>query len=179
MATTTSKKTERRKKASDKKAGPKPAQPAAPSAGSPPAVPPVLKGARVSPATRSKIGNHSAAAKSKAAEASTSHNEVHRVREALGVSRNVFARMTGFSERSIIGWELGHNAVSEAGLRRVKEMDRLRRALAEVMKPSFLPTWLTRPCEELGNLKPVEILERGELDRLWRLVFLLGSGMPT
>jgi hypothetical protein len=27
--------------------------------------------------------------------------------------------------------------------------------------------------------KPVEVLERGETDRLWRAVFLIGSGMPT
>jgi transcriptional regulator with XRE-family HTH domain len=101
-----------------------------------------------------------------------------RVRKALGVSRTLFARMTGFSERAIAGWELGA-VVSESGLRRVKEMDRLRISLAEVMREDFIPKWLTNPCEELGGLKPVEVLERGEADRLWRTVLLLGSGMPT
>jgi hypothetical protein len=38
---------------------------------------------------------------------------------------------------------------------------------------------MTTPCEELGSLKPVEVLERGEVDRLWRMVYLMGSGMPT
>jgi hypothetical protein len=30
----------------------------------------------------------------------------------------------------------------------------------------------------VGVLKPVEVLECGETDRLWRVVLLIGSGMP-
>ena len=56
---------------------------------------------------------------------------------------------------------------------------RLRAALAEVMREEFIPQWLQAPCEGLGGLKPVEALERGEVDRLWRVILLIGSGMPT
>ncbi len=68
---------------------------------------------------------------------------------------------------------------SEPGLRRIKEMKRLRDALAEGMREEFIPRWLEASCEGLGGLKPVEILERGETDRLWRVVPLIGSGMPS
>jgi len=57
-------------------------------------------------------------------------------------------------------------------------MERLRRALAEGMREEFIPQWLESPSEGLGGLKPVEVLERGETDRLWRVVLLIGSGMP-
>jgi transcriptional regulator with XRE-family HTH domain len=103
---------------------------------------------------------------------------VAEVRSELGVTREFFARMTGFSVRAISGWESGR-PLSEAALRRIKEMKRLREALAEGIRPEFIPQWLDTPCEGLSGLKPVEVLERGETDRLWRTVFLLGSGMPT
>jgi DNA-binding transcriptional regulator YiaG len=99
------------------------------------------------------------------------------VRSDLGVTREFFARMTGFSVRAISGWEAGR-PLSEPGLRRVKEMKRLRDALAGGVQDQFIPRWLDAPCEGLGGLKPVEVLERGETDRLWRVVLLIGSGMP-
>jgi DNA-binding transcriptional regulator YiaG len=100
------------------------------------------------------------------------------VRSGLGVIRELFARLTGFSVRAITGWEAGR-PISEPGLRRVKEMGRLRAALADGMREEFIPQWLETPCEGLDGLKPVEVLERGEMDRLWRVVLLIGSGMPV
>jgi DNA-binding transcriptional regulator YiaG len=100
------------------------------------------------------------------------------VRSGLGVTRELFARLTGFSVRAISGWEAGR-PISEPGLRRVKEMERLRASLADGLREEFIPRWLETPCEGLGGLKPVEVLERGEADRLWRVVLLIGSGMPT
>jgi DNA-binding transcriptional regulator YiaG len=99
------------------------------------------------------------------------------VRCSLGVNRELFARMTGFSVRAISGWEAGR-PLSEPALRRVKEMKRLSDALADGLRPEFIAQWLITPSEGLGGLKPVEVLERGETDRLWRVVLLIGSGMP-
>lgn len=100
------------------------------------------------------------------------------VRSGLGVTRELFARLTGFSVRAITDWEAGR-PISDAGLRRVKELGRLRAVLAGGMREEFIGRWLQTPCEGLGGLKPVEVLERGEADRLWRVAFLIGSGMPT
>ena len=107
-----------------------------------------------------------------------SANLVAEVRADLGVTREFFARLTGFSIRAIAGWEAGR-PVSEAGRRRVLETKRLRELLAGGMRPEFIARWLETPCEGLGGLKPVEVLERGETDRLWRVALLIGSGMPT
>jgi hypothetical protein len=100
------------------------------------------------------------------------------VRSGLGVTRELFARLIGFSVRAISDWEAGR-PISEAGLRRVREMERLRAALAGGLRAEFIGRWLETPCEGLGGLKPVEVLERGESDRLWRVVLMIGSGMPT
>ncbi len=103
---------------------------------------------------------------------------VAEVRSGLGVTREFFARMTGFSVRAIAAWETG-GALSEAALARIMEMKRLRDALGDRILAGFIPEWLQNPCEGLGGAKPIEILERGETDRLWRVVLLIGSGTPT
>jgi len=99
-------------------------------------------------------------------------------RTGLGVTRELFARLTGFSVYAISDWEAGR-LLSEAALRLVKEMQRFRDALAEGMQSGSIPRWLETPCEGLGGRKPVEVLERDEADRLCRTVLLIGSGMPT
>ncbi|HEY7574845.1 MAG TPA: hypothetical protein VIB08_06745 [Thermoanaerobaculia bacterium] len=97
------------------------------------------------------------------------------VREALGVSRRVFARLTGYSERAIAGWE-GGRELSEASRQRMLETRRLEKALAGVMKPSGIAAWLERPNRAFRGLKPLEVIERGEMDRIWRMLFDLESG---
>jgi DNA-binding transcriptional regulator YiaG len=103
---------------------------------------------------------------------------VLRTRKSLGVTQNVFARLIGVSERSVSGWELG-KPVNPGPMRRVKEMSRLAEQLQGSMRKSFIPDWLVTPNEALGGISPVEALERGENDRLWRSVFFLGSGLPS
>jgi hypothetical protein len=100
------------------------------------------------------------------------------VRRDWGVSRKTFARITGFSERALAGWESGA-PIGEAGLRRLRELERLREGLGRVMRPEFLPRWLDTPNRAFGGLKPLELLERGEGDRLWSMIFYLESGVPT
>jgi hypothetical protein len=34
------------------------------------------------------------------------------------------------------------------------------------------------PNEAFSGLKPIELIERGEIDRLWDTVYRLRSGMP-
>jgi DNA-binding transcriptional regulator YiaG len=98
-------------------------------------------------------------------------------RKSLGVTQSVFGRLIGVSERSISGWEMG-KPIAQASLRRVKELRRLGDALEISMKKRYIPTWLVTPNEGLGGISPLEALDRGENDRLWRTVFYLGSGAP-
>ena len=99
------------------------------------------------------------------------------VREAFGLSRRHFSRLTGFSERAIASWE-GGKVLSDSSRQRMVEMQRLQKALARVMDPEFIAEWLQTPNQELDNLKPLEVVERGEIDRLWRLIYYLESGTP-
>ena len=100
------------------------------------------------------------------------------VRSQLGLSRKLFSRLAGFSERAIADWE-GGKPVSEPGLRRIRELDRFRDRLAEVVAAEMIPAWLDTPNDAFGGLKPLEVIELGEIDRLWNMIFYLESGVAS
>ena len=100
------------------------------------------------------------------------------LRAKFGIPRRTFARLTGFSERVIADWE-GGKAMSQPSLRRVLEIDRLRDLLARVVKPAAIPRWLETPNKAFDGLKPLEVVERGEVDRLWRMIFELEAGRAS
>ncbi len=69
--------------------------------------------------------------------------------------------------------------MSAPGLRRIKELDRFRGQPSEVVAADAIPAWLDTPNEAFDGLKPLEVIERGEIDRLWNLIFYLDSGVPS
>jgi transcriptional regulator with XRE-family HTH domain len=103
---------------------------------------------------------------------------VSSVRGRLGLTRKLFSRLAGFSERAIADWE-GGKPVSEPGLRRIKELDRFRERLCEVVAADAIPGWLDAPNEAFNGLKPLEVIERGEIDRLWNMIFYMESGVTS
>jgi hypothetical protein len=85
-------------------------------------------------------------------------------------------RLPGSSERAIAGCE-GGGKPDELGLRRVRETERFQARLAEVVRREKIPRWLETPNEAFGGLKPLEVIERGEIDRLWNMIFYPESGV--
>ncbi|MBI4605035.1 MAG: DUF2384 domain-containing protein [Planctomycetes bacterium] len=100
------------------------------------------------------------------------------IREKLGLQRKLFARIVGYSERAVAGWE-ADRPLRGASLQRMREVARLREALARVMKERHVGHWLMTPNPAFGGLKPVEVIERGEIDRIWRMIYELESGIPA
>jgi DNA-binding transcriptional regulator YiaG len=124
------------------------------------------------------MGKRSVGARPAAAAAPLPRNLVGDIRSALGVSRRLFARLTGYSERAIAAWEAGRE-LAEASRQRMLETRRLERALARVIEPSRIAAWLEEPNRAFRGLKPLEVIERGEIDRIWRMLFELESGVAS
>ena len=57
-------------------------------------------------------------------------------------------------------------------------MFRLVDSLREVVDPDSLGAWFKTPNEIFDGLKPIEVVERGEMDRLWELVYRLRVVLP-
>ena len=78
-----------------------------------------------------------------------------------------------------------HSANSESTMKNLDklqrnyvEVKRLCDALSEVVVPESLGEWFDAPNDAFGGLKPIEVIERGEIDRLWEMHYRLRSGMP-
>ena len=58
------------------------------------------------------------------------------------------------------------------------EVDRrLIEALEEVIESSAISLWLTAPNAAFDGLKPLEVIDRGEIDRIWQMIYQLRSGV--
>ena len=101
-----------------------------------------------------------------------------RIRARLGLNRETFARMVPMSTRNLASIEGGKQA-SPTILRRLEELRRVINALSEVMKREAIGSWLKQPNDAFDGLKPIEVIERGEIDRIWSMIFLLRSGNPN
>lgn len=102
---------------------------------------------------------------------------VRTIREGLGLTQENFARLSGLSVRTIAEWE-GGRGPTEVRRSRLVEIQRLQKGLAKVMRPEFIGAWLQAPNEGFSGLKPIEVIERGEVDRIWRMIYELESGIP-
>ena len=97
------------------------------------------------------------------------------IRKWLGFTRPMFARVLVTSERNLASIESG----KQAGPSLAKSMVELRRlvnALAEVVEPDTIGEWLKTPNEAFDGFKPLEVIERGEADRIWQMIYEMRSG---
>jgi transcriptional regulator with XRE-family HTH domain len=103
--------------------------------------------------------------------------DLRALRQRHGLSQGLLARLLDVSLRTVSGLESG--SVAPAQLRRnLTQADRLCSALAEAMDSGYIGRWLDEPNEMLGGLKPVEAIERGQIDLVWQVVEGLRSGSP-
>jgi DNA-binding transcriptional regulator YiaG len=93
------------------------------------------------------------------------------------LKREELGRLTGFSLRALAEWARG-KLPSQPAKRRLQEVRRLLDALAEIVKRESIPKWLHQPNPAFERLTPLQVIELGEIDRLWAMVHDLGSGQP-
>ena len=99
------------------------------------------------------------------------------LRYKLGMPREAFSRLVNVSTRAIADVESTKKKVDKLQ-RNYIEVQRLCNTLNEVVEPSALQEWFLAPNSAFGGLKPLEVIERGEIDRLWEMVYRLRAGMP-
>lgn len=79
--------------------------------------------------------------------------------------------------RSVAKWSQGEPPSPKQEVALV-EMDRLLDGLSRVMEPSQVGRWLKAPNPAFDGSTPLQVVERGEIDRIWRMLFDLESGQP-
>lgn len=99
------------------------------------------------------------------------------LRDRLRMPRQTFGKIVNVAERTIAKIESGEDGVEKLK-RPYNEVYRLCEALAEVVDPDCLGEWFQTPNDSFDGLKPIEVIQQGEIDQLWNMVFELQTGMP-
>jgi len=94
---------------------------------------------------------------------------------SYGLTQETVTRLTGFSPRAIANWTSGQEP-SESTKRRLTEMNRIFSALAELVKKEAIGRWLKEPNPAFDGSTPLQVIERGETDRIWRMIYEVDSG---
>lgn len=92
------------------------------------------------------------------------------VRARLGLSRKHFVGLVPMSPRNLAYLESGKPPTRPL-LRHLRSLDRLVAALAEVMPDEPIGRWLQQPNKTFGGQKPIDVIDRGEVDRIWKMIF--------
>ena len=107
----------------------------------------------------------------------TSRPKAYRIRRKFALTQPKFARVMGISVRRLADLEQGVEP-SEQVKRRITEVDRLRRELATVVNAEKIGPWMDGPNKAFGNRRPIQVIEDGEIDLLWAMIYDLKSGNP-
>lgn len=108
----------------------------------------------------------------------TAMKKVVAIRNQLSVSQADFARIVGYSIRSIAGWESG-KAIARSASQKLNESDRLGKALAEIIPANRVGAWLQTPNPAFEGQTPIQIIERGESDRIWRMITQIDASVAN
>jgi hypothetical protein len=148
--------------------------------------------ARIKPASRLHVGNaHPDKPKSSRSEAARAHAlrilmqeqisagtfDVGAFCKKYGLKRDQISRMTSYAPRTVAAWAKG-NPIKGAAIQKITELRRLTAALEQLVKAEFVGPWFQTPNPSFEGSTPAQLVERGESDRLWRMIHLLESGQP-
>lgn len=104
--------------------------------------------------------------------------ELKTLRGLLAIGQPEMGQLMGLSIRKISGVETGAMAATNDDVRRFNELKRLCAEVATLIKPEQVGQWLMTPSEYFGGLSAAQVIERGEIDRVWRMVWRVQDGVP-
>ncbi len=93
----------------------------------------------------------------------------------LGLSRFDIAEIVGATPRLVESWLAGTSEPGRHFDERLEELGAVAEVVAEKMSPRAAHVWLSVPAPELDYYSPIDVLRRGQLYTVFKIV----SAMPT
>jgi hypothetical protein len=59
------------------------------------------------------------------------------------------------------------------------EIARLHSALVQILNVGSVETWMDTPNHSLDGFTPEDLIERGEIDRIWRIIHRREAGLSS
>ena len=104
--------------------------------------------------------------------------EVKEFCQRYRIVRPDLTRLTGYSLRSVDKWAAGEKPGAPAK-KQLAELVRLFDALTDLMENEDVGPWLKEPNPAFANSTPLQVIERGETDRIWHMIYQLETGEPA
>ena len=133
------------------------------------------KSAKRRPAKRSKRVAKRRASSIGAGNSVRTNDPLRRLSRTYHLSNEALSRVTGSSPRTVSYWNAGV-APQRSSAQKLKEVTRLFDALADIIKSKAIASWLQQPNKQFDGSTPLQVIERGESDRLWRMIWQLREG---
>jgi transcriptional regulator with XRE-family HTH domain len=101
--------------------------------------------------------------------------EASRIRRAGHLSDLQIGRAVGAAPSTVRDWFARRSSPTGTRAERVAELAEIVDRLTRVMDPSYIPVWLLRPIEALGNRKPLDLIALGQARRVANVISGLES----
>jgi transcriptional regulator with XRE-family HTH domain len=101
--------------------------------------------------------------------------EALRIRTTGRLSDRDIARATGAGVSTVGAWLRRTRSPRGERAERLVELSAIVERLARVIEPDYIPVWLHKPVAALEDEKPIDLLARGEWQRVARLISELES----
>lgn len=108
----------------------------------------------------------------------TSDQNLKTLRASLGLTQPQMSRAMGISTRKLSELESKDLAPKADTRRRATEIQRLHHGLTRIIDPDDIAPWMNEPNPAFEGSTPLQLIERGEIDRLWQMIYLVQSGQP-
>lgn len=96
--------------------------------------------------------------------------EAVRIHRRGRLSDQMIADATGAAPSTVRGWLRKRSRPTGDRATRVVELSAIVDRLAKVMRPDYIPVWMTKPLEALDDEKPVDVIRRGDYRRVAALI---------
>jgi transcriptional regulator with XRE-family HTH domain len=100
------------------------------------------------------------------------------LRSNLHLTQANFARIIGYTSRSVASWERG-NAMAMHALRAIKEFQNIYDRACNIAPKEEVARWFKTPNKELGGISPFDAISAGRTADVLRLIILAEEGIPT
>jgi uncharacterized protein (DUF2384 family) len=103
-----------------------------------------------------------------AAEAIRVHDEAH-------LPHDVIAEAVGAAPSTVRDWLAGRSSPTGMRARRLADLAEITDRLARVVDADYIQVWLLKPVAALDDMRPIELLARGQAPKVARVISGLES----
>ena len=101
--------------------------------------------------------------------------EALRIHERGHLSDAQIAEATGAAPSTVRGWFAGRSSPTGTRAERIAELAEIVDRLSRIIRPEYIPVWMSKPIEALDDRKPLHLIARGQARKVARVVSELES----